>query len=534
MTPPMKPRMAGRPRALKGPLSLRMAPPVSRSAAAPDLPGRRLRDVVRVSGALAGAVDPSEVIAAVLDTVIQLFDLEACSIGLLDPSGETLAFSISRGRAKTDAFEMPAGTGIAGWVAKTGRGVVCNDVTKDPRFYRGVDQRSGFRTRALLCAPLRHDGRVLGVIEAMNPADPEGFPTSDLRFLTAFGTVVAAALERTREISALREQHAALSAAAGARYELVTGASQAMTQVLKVAKRAASSAATVLLLGESGSGKEVVARAIHRWSPRADAPFVAVNCTALTQELLESELFGHERGAFTGAVAQKKGRFELADGGTIFLDEIGDLAPALQAKLLRVLQEKEIQRVGGERDIPVDVRVIAATNRDLRAAVRAGSFRKDLFYRLNVVTVELPPLRERRGDVPVLARHFVDHYCQEVGRTPLTIAPAVLETLESYEWPGNVRELQNAIERAVVLAPGPELELEDLPRDLRDDSVDGAGDGAESIPDAMPLREAIDAFTRQRIRYALAAARGQQTEAAHRLGLPQSNLSRLMKRLGLR
>ena len=207
-----------------------------------DLSAGRLRDVIRASGALAGAVDRSEVVASVLDTVIQLYDLEACSIGCFDGTQSRLEFSCSRGRARVDAFEVDAGLGIAGWVAKTGRGVVCNDVADDPRFYKGVDQRSGFRTRALLCAPLRHEGRVIGVIEAMNPAGAVGFATSDLRFLTAFGAVVAAALERARVITSLREQHAELAAATEARYELVTGPSTAMAQVLKVAGRAATPA----------------------------------------------------------------------------------------------------------------------------------------------------------------------------------------------------------------------------------------------------------------------------------------------------
>jgi Nif-specific regulatory protein len=504
-------------------------------ARAAGVPGDRLRDVVRASGRLAGALEPAEVVATALDAVIQLFDLEACSIGLLDPTGTRLRFSFSRGRARVSEFEVDAGLGIAGYVAKAGRGVVSNDVAGDPRFFRGIDQRSGFRTRAVLCAPLEYDGRVTGVLEAINPASGDGFAASDLRFVTAFASVVAGALERVRAVASLRDQHAALAATDAERHALVAGSSPAMAGVLKLARRAAGAGATVLLLGESGTGKEVVARAIHRWSPRAERPFVAVNCTALTPELLESELFGHERGAFTGAVAQKRGRFEMADGGTIFLDEIGDLAPGLQAALLRVLQEREFQRVGGTQDLRVDVRVIAATNVDLEAAVAAGRFRRDLFYRLNVVTVELPPLRERQADLPPLAEHFVQRFCRETGRAPLEISPDALACLRAHRWPGNVRELQNAIERAVVLAPGPRLELEDLPRDVREPAAGagGTGDGA-GVSDGVPLRAAIDAFTRARVRAALAAAGGQQTEAARALGLPQSNLSRLMKRLGLR
>jgi transcriptional regulator with GAF, ATPase, and Fis domain len=320
------------------------------------------------------------------------------------------------------------------------------------------------------------------------------------------------------------------------RYRFVTGSSPAMQEVLSFARTAATAATTVLLLGESGSGKEVVARAVHRWGPRAEHPFVAVNCTALTAELLESELFGHEKGAFTGAVAQKKGKFELADGGTIFLDEIGDLAPNLQVKLLRVLQDKEFHRVGGIKTIRVNVRILAATNRNLAQAIPKGTFREDLYYRLNVASITLPPLRERREDIPMLARYFIEHSCLEVNRTVMDIEPAALECLQVYSWPGNVRELQNAIERAVVFAPGTLITAADLPAEVRKQTEPRAP-LAVTLPgldDTLALAEATDAFLRAKVRRTLEVANGSQTEAARMLGLPQSNLSRLMKRLRLR
>jgi transcriptional regulator with GAF, ATPase, and Fis domain len=513
-----------------------MGASMGRSAGSAERIDHRARDLMVLSGRLAAAIDPSEVVAAVLDVVIQLFNLEACSVGLLDDAARRLRLFVSRGRGKTDEFDLTVPHGIAGWVAQHGEGVVCNDVEKDERFFPGVDQRSGFRTRAVMCVPLRHGQRVLGVLEALNPRAPDTFAQRDLSLLEAFATVVAAALERARVVRSLRESNVELRAAAADRYQLVLGPSAAMRSVVELARRAATASTTVLLLGESGTGKEVVARAIHCWSPRADAPFVAVNCTALTPELLESELFGHERGAFTGAVAAKKGRFELADGGTLFLDEIGELAPGLQVKLLRVLQEREFQRVGGVKDIRVDVRIIAATNRDLKAAVRAGSFREDLLYRLNVITIVLPPLRERADDVPVIARHFAERFAREMSRPTPAIGDAVLRALTSYGWPGNVRELQNVIERAVALGTGPAVDLADLPLELQlGDAVEGAaasGDAADAT--SVSLRAAIDGFTRGHVERALAAAGGRQSEAALLLGLPQSNLSRLMKRLGLR
>jgi len=262
-----------------------------------------------------------------------------------------------------------------------------------------------------------------------------------------------------------------------------------------------------------------------------------VNCTALTPELLESELFGHEKGAFTGAVAQKKGKFEFADGGTIFLDEIGDLAPNLQVKLLRVLQDKEFQHVGGVKDIRVDVRILAATNRDLQSAMRKGTFREDLYYRLNVVALTLPTLRARREDIATLVHYFLDHYCHEMNRMPMTLASEALACLQAYAWPGNVRELQNTIERAVVLSQGGTLTLADLPAAVRGQSGVSSINGVstvDEIDESLSLSSAIDEFCRVRIHKALEASQGNQTEAARRLQLPQSNLSRIMKRLGMR
>jgi len=358
-----------------------------------------------------------------------------------------------------------------------------------------------------------------------------------LQLFLAFAGLAATALSRAKTHASVRHVSAALQETVQGRYRLVTGTSAVMREALRLARAAANSPATVLLLGESGTGKEVVARSIHEWSSRAEQPFVAVNCTALTPELLESELFGHEKGAFTGAVAQKKGKFELADGGTIFLDEIGDLAPNLQVKLLRVLQEKEFQRVGGVKDLRVDVRILAATNRDLQLAIRKGTFREDLYYRLNVVAVTLPALRERCEDIAALVHHFLNHYCHEMNRTPMTIASDALESLHAYTWPGNVRELQNTIERAVVLSQGTTITVADLPAVVRGQSRARSNSEAslrEDIDESLSLSLAIDEFTRLRIRKALDVSGGNQTEAARQLQLPQSNLSRIMKRLGMR
>jgi Nif-specific regulatory protein len=506
----------------------------------------RLQSLIEVNRLLVGTLEPEALLKGILESVMRLFSAEGCSIALIDEAAGELLFTTILGRVSLDELRLELGSGIAGWVAATGEPVISNDVSQDRRFYAGVDQQSGFKTRSILCVPLRQRDRVIGALEAINTAAPDGFTNEDLELLDAFAGLAATALERSRAVARIQNANAALQEDADERYGLVAGESRGMQEVVETARTAAAARSTVLLLGESGVGKEVLARSIHRWSPRASGPFVAVNCVALTPELLESELFGHERGAFTGAVAQKKGKFELADGGTIFLDEIGDLAGNLQAKLLRVLQEREFQRVGGTKDVRCDVRVIAATNRDLHAAIRDGSFREDLYYRLNVVSVTIPPLRERSEELATLVDFFLERYRRETNRPPLRLSDAALELLRRYRWPGNVRELENAIERAVVLSSEDLLEERMFPPEIREGapgprgerSASGAsgssGDGDGEIDAALALGDAVDLFKQARIRQALDATGGNQTRAAEQLGMRQSNLSRLMRSLGMK
>ena len=334
---------------------------------------------------------------------------------------------------------------------------------------------------------------------------------------------VKKALERER----LKREVTVLSEQVSDRYRLVTAKSGKMLQAIDTAKKAAASRTTVLLLGESGTGKEIFARAVHNWGAEKDAPFVAINCVGLAKELLESELFGHEKGAFTGAHELKKGKMELAHGGTVFLDEIGDISPELQTKFLRFLQEREFERVGGTKPIHVDVRIVAATNRDLEAAVRDGRFREDLYYRLNVIPIVLPPLRERKEDIAELACFFMKRFAAEAKKNFTEITREAEERLAAYHWPGNVRELANVVERAVVLGPGPRLGAADLPPRI-------AAAEAPSRSDAISYRDDVTAYRRQLILRALNQTKGNRTAAAKALGLEKNYLSRLIKTLGIR
>ncbi|MBU1154948.1 MAG: sigma-54 dependent transcriptional regulator [Proteobacteria bacterium] len=308
-------------------------------------------------------------------------------------------------------------------------------------------------------------------------------------------------------------------------YGEIIGDSKAMRQVYGLIDKVAATRATVLLTGESGTGKELIARAIHTRSPRAEEPFVAVNCMALTETLLESELFGHEKGAFTGATSRRKGRFEMAHGGTLFLDEVGEMSLSLQVKLLRVLQERTFERVGGNQQLSVDVRIVAATNRDLTQAVESGDFREDLFYRLNVVRIDVPPLSQRREDLPVLVAHFVKKYATEVGRPAPQVDKQAMELIYSHSWPGNVRELENAIERAVILA-GDSITPGDLPLEIRPDQEAAATE----LPRDLSLNDALEDLERRMIIRALNEAGGVASHAAEALGLTKSNLAYKLKK----
>ncbi len=333
-------------------------------------------------------------------------------------------------------------------------------------------------------------------------------------------------IKKALERESLKRHVAILRTEVETRYATIIGKSAKTQSMIELARRAANSDASVLLLGESGTGKELFARSIHQWSPRHTAPFVVINCVALTDTLLENELFGHEKGAFTGADRLEKGKIEMADGGTIFLDEIGDMPQGLQAKLLRVLQDHEFTRVGGTRLVRVNIRVIAATNRDLKQAVKAGAFREDLYFRLNVVNITLPPLRERADDIPQLAEFFLKRHAHDAKRPHVSLTPDAMEALSRYPWPGNIRELDNILARAVILSPHDEIGIDQLPLATAEMAADG-----ESVAGSqqVPYHESMEQHSRMIILRALRIANGSQTKAAEQLQLQRTYLARLIR-----
>jgi transcriptional regulator with GAF, ATPase, and Fis domain len=486
---------------------------------------RDLHALLKIGHAIAKARTVEALARQLLELVVEAVPAERCAILFSEEGAGHISTVYGWDRRSGADTHIPISSTVVDRVFREGIAISSNDA----RFQATLGAAESLRARgvkSVIAVPILYEDRVLGVIYLDSSEPSAEFDTGHLQLLTAISGVAALALENVRNLEALAEENRRLQSEVGLEHNMV-GESPALRETVRLIGRVAPTDSTVLILGESGTGKELAARAIHQNSTRAQRPFLALNCAVLTETLAESELFGYEKGAFTGAFSQKKGKFELADGGTLFLDEIGELPPSLQSKLLRVLQEHEFERVGGTRPIKVDVRLIAATNRRLAAAIKNNQFRQDLFYRLNVVSITMPPLRERREDIPLLANYFIQKFSRKAStRRVRGISSRARVLLENYPWPGNIRELENVIERAVVLGMNDLIVPEDLPEAL-----------LEVAPGTVPMDEyhaGVNEARRQIILRALEKTKGNMTQAAHLLGIQPTYLHRLVRNLDLK
>jgi Nif-specific regulatory protein len=486
---------------------------------------RNLNALLKISRVVHAIRDLEELQAQLLDLIFEVLPAGRGAILLAEGEGQEFNCLYARTRHAGQPQLVRVSRTIAHQVMKENVAILGMDVPASGTL-RDVESLAASEVRTLLCVPLTVFQRSIGCIYLDSTDAADRFQEDHLQLLTAIAGVSAVALDNARRVQWLEEENQRLTTEVRQEQSLV-GESARIKEIFQFLARVAPTESTVLIEGESGTGKELLARALHRNSHRTNKPFVAINCAAIPESLLESDLFGHERGAFTGAAAQKKGRLEIADGGVVFLDEIGELAPALQVKLLRVLQEREFERVGGTQSIKIDVRLVAATNRDLAEAVRGGEFRQDLYYRLAVVKLTMPPLREHREDIPMLTRHFVQKYAKRSKVKPKPVSREAMAALVNYEWPGNVRELENAIERALVMGSSDAVLLEDLPESLLE----------QESPAEMhegKFHASVKELKKQLIVDAVEQTRGNYVEAAGILGMHPNYLHRLIRNLGLK
>jgi len=481
---------------------------------------RQLKVILEVNRKAAALRQPEALQQALLDAAFELTPAESAAVLLYDQPDSPPSAVVGQHRSALPTNNVQVSRTIVRRVLAERVAVLARDVTADQAL-KNLQSLAAFGSRSILCVPLLSRQHCLGVLYLDVRSPGVVFDQSHLETLTGVAGVIGLSLENALDFQRMQAQAELLRADLDQDRSIV-GDSPALKKVRETIAKVAASETTVLILGESGTGKELAARAVHRNSSRAEKPFVAVNCATLAENLLESELFGHEKGAFTGAVAAKKGLLEAADGGSVFLDEIGELPLTVQAKLLRVLQEREFTRLGSTRPVRVNIRLIAATNKDLRAAAAAGAFREDLWHRLNVISVKMPPLRERTEDIGLLAAYFLAKSATRCRRRVLGFSAEARVALQQYDWPGNVRELENAIERAVVLGSEPEVQVGDLPETIWE------GAPVSASPSPMTYHAALRQAKQKIVMQALDLAGGNYTEAARRLGVHVTYLHRLM------
>jgi transcriptional regulator with GAF, ATPase, and Fis domain len=486
---------------------------------------RNLNALLKISRIVHAIRGLEELQAQLLDLVFEVVPAGRGAILLAESADQEFNCLYARTREAGQPQLVRVSRTIARQVMKENVAILGVDVAASGHL-RDVESLAESEVRSLLCVPLTVFQRVIGCIYLDSTKVANRFQEDHLQLMTAIAGISAVALDNARRTQWLEEENQRLTSEVRQEQSLV-GEGARMKEIFQFLARVAPTESTVLIEGESGTGKELAARALHRNSHRGSKPFVAINCAAIPETLLESDLFGHERGAFTGAAVLKKGRLEVADGGVVFLDEIGELAPALQVKLLRVLQEREFERVGGTHSIKVDIRLIAATNRELTEAVRKGQFRQDLYYRLAVVRLTMPPLRERREDIPMLTRHFLQKYAKRSKVKPKPVSREAMSALVHYEWPGNVRELENAIERALVMGSSDAVLLEDLPESLLEQ------ESPAELHEGK-YHASVKELKKQLIADAVEQTHGNYVEAAGILGVHANYLHRLIRNLGLK
>ena len=505
----------------------------------------RLKTLIEINSLISSnSLDFDALLIHILESAMRLVECESSSLFLPDQGNTVLNFRIALGPAGSKVMSIPVdiNNSIAGWVFKNNESLIVDDVQADRRFFPTVQDRTGYKTENMIAIPLRARNSCVGVIQLINKVYGQKFTQADLNVLEFLGTQAGIAYEMADKFKSVQEENSLLrnTLDSGIGYHTFLANSSVMLDLVNTLNEVAQTNISVLILGESGVGKELFAEQLHLKSDRSDKPFVQVNCAALSPQLLESELFGHVKGAFTNAVSNRTGRFEAADGGTIFLDEVGELPLDLQGKLLRVLQAKSFERVGSSETISVDVRIVAATNRDLEAMVQDGTFRQDLFYRLNVLPLHVPPLRNRKADIEPLATFFCHKFSGEVKKNFVGFSEDALKTLHAYYWPGNVRELENTIERACVLGKPPIIRADDLR--LQSTGITSQPGSQQSdivydldlSGDDRSLKTAVNKFMRAYITRILEETSWNQTEAGKILGIQRTYVSRLLNELHIR
>jgi Nif-specific regulatory protein len=489
-------------------------------------------EIIKISTLINSTFEINEVLNRIMSSANRVVKADASSLLLIDENRNDLYFHVALGDKGEEVkkFRLKMGEGIAGWVAQHSKPLLVPDVKQDSRFSKVISKKVDYQTKSILCVPLKLKEKTIGVLEVINKMGEGSFTVEDQNLLETFSNLAAVAIENARLYQDIKSENINLrmELANGRKSPEFIGVSHIMKEKLEMADQVAQTNTTALLLGESGTGKELFAEYIHYKSQRSAKPLIKVNCAAIPDTLIETELFGHVKGAFTDAVTDKMGKFELANGGTIFLDEVGELSYTVQSKLLRVLQDHIVQRVGGTTAKKVDIRLVAATNKNLYEEVRENRFREDLFFRLNVFPIYIPPLRERKEDIQPLAESFLDKYNRELKKNINGFSSEALQTLRGYYWPGNVRELQNVIERSVVLCKNDIIARKDLY--LGNENISVKGVDSEPV---MPLKQAVNNFKKSYITRVLENTGWKQTRASDILKIQRTYLSRLINELNI-